>query len=46
MWRVETTTCGALAPPSAVTGQPVGAFRMLGDRLMFVTTGSTTVALR
>jgi hypothetical protein len=46
MWRVETNTCGALAPPGAATGQPVGAFRMLGDRLMFVQAGSTTVAAR
>jgi hypothetical protein len=46
MWRVETNTCGELAPPSAPSGQPLGAFRMLGDRLMFVQAGSTTVALR
>jgi hypothetical protein len=46
MWRVETNTCGALAPPSAPSGQPVGSFRMLGDRLVFVQTGTTTVALR
>jgi hypothetical protein len=46
MWRVETNTCGELAPPSAPSGQPVGSFRMLGDRLVFVQTGTTTVALR
>jgi hypothetical protein len=44
MWRVETNTCGELAPPSAPSGQPVGAFRMLGDRLVFVQSGTTTVA--
>jgi hypothetical protein len=46
MWRVETNTCGALAPPSMASGTPVGAFRMLGDRLIFVQAGTTTVALR
>ncbi|MGZ5199099.1 MAG: hypothetical protein ACXWC4_04950 [Telluria sp.] len=46
MWRVETNTCGELAAPSAPSGQPLGSFRMLGERLMFVQAGTTTVALR
>ena len=45
VWRIETRTCGQL-PPGAVSGTPVGAFRMLGDRLVFVQTGTTTVAER
>lgn len=45
VWRIETRTCGEL-PPGAVSGTPVGAFRMLGDRLVFVQAGSTTVAMR
>lgn len=46
VWRIETRTCGELAPPAALNGTPVGAFRMLGDRLVFVQAGSTTVVMR
>jgi hypothetical protein len=46
MWRVETSTCDQLTAPAAPSGQPLGAFRMLGDRLVFVQAGTSTVALR
>lgn len=46
LWQVETNTCTELAPPAAASGQAVGAFRMIGNKLVFVPANSTTLALR
>jgi hypothetical protein len=45
-WRVQADTCGELAPPAQVTGRPLGAFRLIADKLVFVEAGSTTMASR
>lgn len=44
--RVETSRCGQLATPAAASGTPLGAFRLLADKLVFVEAGSTTMAMR
>ncbi|GAB3459080.1 hypothetical protein GCM10027321_15990 [Massilia terrae] len=46
LWQVETNTCTELAPPAAASGQALGAFRMIGNKMVFVQAGSTTLALR
>lgn len=46
LWQVETNTCTELAPPAEASGQALGAFRMIGKKMVFVQAGSTTVALR
>jgi hypothetical protein len=46
LWRVETNTCGQLAPASTAGGKPLGAFRLIADKLVFVEAGSTTMASR
>ncbi len=44
LWQVETNTCTELAPPAAASGQALGAFRMIGNKLVFVQAGSTALA--
>lgn len=46
LWQVETNTCTELAPPAAANGQAVGTFRMIGNKIVFVQAGSTTMAMR
>jgi hypothetical protein len=45
-WRLQADTCGELAPPAQVTGKPLGAFRLIAGKLVFVEAGSTTIAAR
>jgi hypothetical protein len=45
-WQVALRTCEPLAVPQAPEGAPLGAFRLLDDKLVFVQANSTTVAAR
>lgn len=43
-WQVALRTCEQVTAVQEASGKPLGSFRLLDDKLVFVQAGSTTVA--